>query len=107
MLEYIESGHVEDTPVGTYLASLKIVPGPVLADMLCLLRINLELSLRAKGLLIARAAGVEIPPGEDVRANFEEMKFLERSLGKTGRMALLPLLRTSSRDLWQLHMLEK
>jgi hypothetical protein len=75
--------------------------------MLCLLRIHLELSLRAKGILIARAAGVEVPLDEEVRANFEEMRYLERSIGKTGRLAILPLRRTSGRDLWQLHVLGK
>jgi RsiW-degrading membrane proteinase PrsW (M82 family) len=105
LLQAIESGHVEDTPVGAYLASLSRLPGPVVADMLCLLRIHLELSLRAKGILIARAAGVEVPLDEEVHANFEEMRYLERSIGKTGRIAILPLRRTSARDLWQLHVL--
>jgi len=105
LLLMIEGGHVEDTPVGAYLASLNRLPGPVLADMLCLLRIHLELSLRAKGILIARAAGVEVPLDDEVRANFEEMRYLERSIGKTGRLAILPLRRTSGRDLWQLHVL--
>ncbi len=107
LLESIESGRIADTPVGAYLSSLRRFPGPVVADMLCLLRIHLELSLRAKGILIARAAGVELPVDEQVRANFQEMKFLERSIGKTGKMAILPFLRTSSRDLWQLYMLGK
>jgi hypothetical protein len=107
LLEIIETGRVEDTPVGAYLSSLSRFPGPVVADMLCLLRIHLELSLRAKGLLIARAAGVEVPVDEQVRANFQEMRYLERAIGRTGRMAILPFMRTSSRDLWQLHVLEK
>jgi hypothetical protein len=105
LLLAIESGPIEDTPVGTYLASLNRLPGPVVADMLCLLRIHLELSLRAKGILIARAAGVEVPLDDEVRANFEEMRYLERAIGKTGRMAILPLRRTSGRDLWQFHVL--
>ncbi len=107
LLLAIESGQIEDTPLGTYLASLNRLPGPVVADMLCLLRIHLELSLRAKGILIARAAGVEVPLDDEVRANFEEMRYLERAIGKTGRMAILPLRRTSGRDLWQLHVLGK
>ena len=107
LLEAIESGRVEDTPVGAYLSTLKSrFPGPVVADMLCLLRIHLELSLRAKGLLVARAAGIEVPVDDQVRANFQEMKYLERSIGKTGRLAILPFMRSSSRDLWQLHMLQ-
>jgi RsiW-degrading membrane proteinase PrsW (M82 family) len=107
MLHAIESGEVEATPVGTYLASLNRLPGPVVADMLCLLRIHLELALRAKGLLIARAAGVEVPVDEQVRANLEELRYLEKAIGKTGRIAIRPFLRTSSRDLWQLTMLGK
>ncbi len=107
LLEVIESGRIEDTPVGAYLSSLNRFPGPVVADMLCLLRIHLELSLRAKGILIARAAGVEVPEDGQVCANFQEMKYLERSIGKTGRMAILPFMRTSNRDLWQLYVLGK
>jgi RsiW-degrading membrane proteinase PrsW (M82 family) len=107
LLESIESGKIADTPVGAYLTSLSRFPGPIVADMLCLLRIHLELSLRAKGILIARSAGVDVPVDDQVRANFLEMKYLERSIGKTGRIAILPFLRTSTRDLWQLHMLGK
>ena len=107
MLQAIETGVVEETPVGLYLKSLHRLPGPMVADMLCLVRIRLELALRAKGVLIARSAGVDLPPDEEVRANLEEMRFLERSIGRTGRLAIQPFLRSSSRDLWQLHMLEK
>src|SRR5205823_1587985 len=83
---------------GAYLSTLSRLPGPVVADMLCYLRIHLELSLRAKGILIAREAGVELPIDDEVRADFKEMRFLERSIGKTGKMAILPFLRSGSRD---------
>ncbi len=106
LLELILSEGIADSHVGRYLDSLrKRFPGAVLADMLCLLRIHLELSLSAKGILLARSAGIRIPVDEGVRANFDEMRFLERSIGATGRLAILPLLRTRSRDLWQLHVL--
>ncbi len=105
LLELIHSGEITDTPVGRYLSSLGRFPGPVVADMLCLLRIHAELSLRAKGMLIARSAGVDVPVDEHVRANFREMRFLERSIGKTGMITILPFIRTSSRDLWQLYAL--
>ncbi|HZI89314.1 MAG TPA: hypothetical protein VFD83_02565, partial [Candidatus Polarisedimenticolia bacterium] len=107
MLQAIDEGVVEDTPVGRYLKSLHRLPGPMVADMLCLVRIRLELSLRAKGFLIARAAGVDLPIDEEVRANMAEMRFLERSIGRTGTMAIHPFLPTGSRDLWQLYMLGK
>jgi hypothetical protein len=37
----------------------------------------------------------------------EELKYLEKSIGRTGQMAVKPFLRMSSRDLWQLYMLEE
>ena len=79
----------------------------VVADLFCLLTIHLELSLRAKGMLIARAAGVEVPVDDKVRSNLEELRFLEHSVGPTGRLAILPLRRTSRRDLWQILLLER
>jgi RsiW-degrading membrane proteinase PrsW (M82 family) len=108
MLEQILDGEVAGTPVGRYLETLKAhFPGIIVADMLSLLRIHLELSLRSKGLLIARAAGIDVPLGPDVKANLEELRYLERSIGPTGQLALLPLRRTSSRDLWQIMLLAR
>jgi len=106
LLGAILSGGVSQTRVGAYLHSLKDrLPGPVVADMLCLIRINLELSLRGKGVLIAREAGLDMPVGEDVRANLEELRYLERAIGATGLLAVEPLLKRSSRDLWHFYML--
>lgn len=101
-LEQILNGSLHGTPVGDYLDTLRErFEGPVLADMLCLLRLQLELSLRAKGQLIARAAGYDLPIGEDERAHFAELEHLERVIGPTGRLALQPLLPASRRELWQ------
>jgi RsiW-degrading membrane proteinase PrsW (M82 family) len=108
LLELIASGEIVHSPTGAYLDSLRDrFPGMVVADMLCLLQIHAELSMQAKGLLIARAAGVPLPAHPEVRSRFAEMRFLERSIGPTGLLAIMPLRRTSSRDLWQLHMLER
>jgi RsiW-degrading membrane proteinase PrsW (M82 family) len=104
----ILSGEVGQTRVGEYLQSLRSrFPGPVVADMLCLIRINLELSLRGKGILIAREAGLALPIGEDVRANLEELKYLEKAIGRTGLLAIRPLLKASRHDLWHLYVLEQ
>jgi RsiW-degrading membrane proteinase PrsW (M82 family) len=107
-LETIVSGEVEQTRVGEYLRSLTThFPGPVVADMLCLIRIHLELSLRGKGILIAREAGLALPVGEDVRANIGEMRYLEKAIGRTGLLAIRPLLKGSRHDRWHLQMLEE
>lgn len=107
MLQSTLGQDVSETRVGRYLLSLRSrFEGPVVADMMCLLRVHLELSIRAKGVLMAREAGIPIEVGEDVRASLNELRYLERAIGPTGRLALQPMLQTSSRHLWQIHMLE-
>jgi protease PrsW len=103
LLECIWSGDVGDSHVGRYLQSLRgHFPPAVVADMLCYLQVYLELSMRAKALLIARQAGVRIPLGDDIHDNLRELRFLEKSIGRTGQLALQPLLGSSRRELWQL-----
>jgi protease PrsW len=106
LIESILSGEALETRVGDYLRSLKArFPGEVVGDMLCLLRIQTELGIRAKGLLLAREAGLDVPVGDDVRANLKELRYLERTIGRTGLLALKPLLRQSAQDLWQIYLL--
>jgi RsiW-degrading membrane proteinase PrsW (M82 family) len=108
LIESILSGEALGTRVGDYLRSLKArFPGEAVGDMLCLLRIQTELGIRAKGLLLAREAGLDVPVGEDVRANLKELDYLERAIGRTGLLALKPLLRRSAQDLWQIYMLSE
>ena len=77
--------------------------GEVVADMLCYLRLHVELALRAKGLLMLRESGFgEQPLDDETRAQIEELHYLERSLGRTGQLALRPLVVATSKDLWQL-----
>jgi len=106
LLEQLMSGELRDTRVGRYLHSLRTgLPGRVVGDMLSLLQVQLELSMRAKGFLMAREAGLEMPIGADVQARLEELRWLENAIGPAGRLALGPVLRTSSRELGQLYML--
>ncbi|MFQ5798246.1 MAG: PrsW family glutamic-type intramembrane protease [Bacteroidota bacterium] len=106
VLEMIITGNISESRIGIYLKSLQgRFPGEVVADMLCLLRIHLELAIRAKGILLMREAGFRTTPDPEIKAKFDELKYLEKSIGKTGKLAILPFLHTSSRDLWQLHFL--
>jgi protease PrsW len=108
LVESITSGQALDTRLGEYLRTLKEhFPGEVVADMLCLVRIQAELAIRAKGLLLAREAGLAAPVGDDVRANLAELRYLEQSIGRTGLLALKPVVRQSARDLWQVYFLEE
>jgi RsiW-degrading membrane proteinase PrsW (M82 family) len=108
MLELINSGKLSDSPVGRYLYQLKEkFQGPVVAYLLCYLRLHTELALRAKGILMMRENGFNPPVDEATREKFAEMSYLEKSIGPTGRRALQPMLHMSHKDLWQLYMLGK
>mgnify|MGYP007065672436 FL=1 len=78
-----------------------------MADILCFLRIHLELSTRAKGILLMKSAGFSPEYDPEIAERFEELKYLKNNIGSTGMLALHPLLRWSSRDLWQFNMLVK
>ena len=106
LLEYVASGTTSQTRAGRYLLSMKSrFPGSVVGDMLCMLRIHLELAVRAKGILLMREAGFKPPRDPEVDERFKELRYLEKSIGRTGMLAIAPVLHNTSRDLWQIHML--
>ena len=106
LLELINSGEFSNSKVGAYLQTLRErFEGPVVADLLCYLRLHTELSIRAKGLLMMRESGFVDQAGEETQAKLEEMKYLEKSIGRTGKLAIKPFLRMSRKDLWQFYML--
>lgn len=108
LLEQINSPGFTKTRIGRFLQDLKQkFEGPVVVDMLCYLRLYTELALRAKGVLMMRENGLDTPVGERTKAKFEEMRYLEKSIGKTGCLAMSPFLQMTRKDLWQLYVLEK
>ena len=107
LLELINSGEFSTSKVGLYLHSLtEKFEGPVVADLLCYLRLHTELAIRAKGLLMLRESGFMDKAGEETRAKLEEIRYLEGSIGTTGKLAIKPFLKMSQKDLWQFYMLE-
>jgi len=108
LLATITTGGISTTRVGKYLDSIQNkFPSTAVVDMLCYLRLHVELAIQAKGILLMRESGFEIESDPAVQAKFTEMAYLQKSIGKTGLLALAPFLRTSSRDLWQMHMLKR
>jgi hypothetical protein len=106
ILDLIKTGDVSGTKIGRYLDSLRSrFPGETVVDILCLLRIYLELAIRAKGALLMRGAGYSVVLDAETEERFEELEHLKKSIGKTGMLAVSPLLHTTSRDLWQLYVL--
>lgn len=108
MLELINSGQLSDSPLGKYLSTLKAkFQGVVVADILCYVRLHTELAMRAKGMLMMRENGFDVPIDEATKDSFEELHYLEKSIGKTGQLAIAPMLHLSHKDLWQLYILAK
>jgi len=106
LMELINSGELSESKVGLYLSSLKEkFEGPIVVDLLCYLRLHTELSIRAKGLLMMRESGFVNKTGEETKAKLKELRFLEKSIGTTGKLAIKPFMRMSQKDLWQFYML--
>ncbi len=106
LMAAINQGRVTETPVGSYLLSLqKRFPPEIVADIFCLLRISVELSLEAKGLLMMRKQGFAVAPSEEIQEKLTEVAFLEKSIGPTGRLAIGPLLPRGRKDFWQRQLL--
>ncbi len=108
ILRLIMTEDLSESHIGKYLHSLKEkFSGEVIVDMLCMLRLHTELAIRSKGVLMLREAGFRSMPDAETVEKFKELEYLQKSIGKTGKLAVKPFLHTSSRDLWQIYMLEE
>jgi RsiW-degrading membrane proteinase PrsW (M82 family) len=108
LLRLVLSDDFGQTRLGAYLQELRSrFPGPVVADMFCLMRVELELGIRAKGMLLARDAGFEMPLDDEILSGLAEVRYLEKSIGPTGLLALMPLQVSSDRDAWHKFLLNE
>jgi len=108
ILELLMKGDLPSSRIGEYLTSLREhFEGPVMADLINYLRLHLELSAQAKGVLMMKEYGLTPQLDPYLDSYFEELEYLKKSIGKTGVMALHPLLDMSDRDLWQLRLLRE
>lgn len=106
ILEQIDNGIFSESHAGQYLLSLQSrYSGTILADMLCLIKIHSELSIRAKGVILMRKVGLPVIIEDEVKEKLEELRYLEKNIGPTGRLAIAPIFNISTKDLWQLYML--
>ena len=91
LLDLVLSEHFQATRLGNYLRELRTrFEGPVVADMFCLLRLELELSVQAKARIMARNAGLEMPVDDDLHESLAEQGVpaaLDRSDGTAGAEA--------------------
>ncbi len=103
LLTLLRSGRLDASGTGRYLATLRSrFDALVVVDLLAYVRLFTELSMRAKGALLMRENGFEAAPDPDAAERLAELAYLERSIGRTGLLALQPLLPMRRRALRQI-----
>lgn len=106
LLEAMQAGELAGTNVGEYLLTLRErFPPAVVADMLCFVRLYAELGVQAKALLMMRKEGFGVAPPPDAAERLAELRYLEKSIGQTGLLALRPFLQGRRRKTWQKQLL--
>lgn len=103
LLLMINKGKFSKTRAGKYLLSIKDhFPREVVVDMYCYSALYLELSVKAKCLLLLKESDLPLPMDPQILGKLEELELLQKNIGKSGILALKPILRTSRSDLWAL-----
>jgi hypothetical protein len=106
MLRMIRKGRFSETRTGEFLMSVKHhFPNEVVVDMYCFISLYLELSLKAKSMLMLRENDIVSAPDPDTPAKLIELKALEHSIGRAGYLAISPVLRMGRKDLWKISLL--
>ena len=106
LLEILTTDKIGQSKIGIYLNSLKdSFPAEVVFDIICFMRTHLELSIKAKGIMLMKEAGLDPPMDPTIQPMLDELAFLEKSIGRTGKMTISSFMSTDSKDIWQLKML--
>ena len=106
LLSLMNEGRLGESPIGRYLHALRDRFEPLaLVDVLCYLRLHTELAIRAKGLLMLREQGMDVPLDEESRSRLTELDTLERTVGKAAMLSIRPMLNLGAREVWQLRLL--
>ncbi|MDY0285984.1 MAG: PrsW family glutamic-type intramembrane protease [Bacteroidales bacterium] len=108
LLNKMRQGGFLATKAGAYLVSVKDrFSSEVVLDMYCFIRLYLELSIKAKRNLMLRENGFPAIIEPDTVNQLKELEALKKQIGKTGWIALSPLIRMDYRDLWKLNQLKE
>jgi len=93
LISAINAGELLETKAGKYLQSLKDKFSPLVRiDLLCYIRLYIELSMLAKGLLIMKEVGIANRMLADIKEKIDEIDYIEKKIGFTGKMAIQPII---------------
>ena len=103
LLLMINRGKFSKTRAGTYLLSIKDhFPKEVVVDIYCFMALYLELSVKAKSMLLLKENDLPLPMDPHIMDKLHELDQLKKQIGKSGILALRPVLRMNRSDLWAL-----
>ena len=107
LLSMMNRGEFSKSKSGQYLASLKTYfQAEMILDMYCYISVYLELSIKSKRNMLLAECGFPAMKEPGLDEKITEFKHLRKNLGKTGELALSPLIKLKQRDLWKLTTIE-
>jgi len=106
MLTMIRKGKFSETRTGLYLLSIRShFPAEIVFDLYCFISLYTELSVKAKSLMMLRENDFAMSPDPEIPLKLKELKSLRKQIGRSGYLAITPVLRMNRKDLWKLSML--
>lgn len=107
LLSALNKGNFRSTKAGQYLLTVKDQFSPeVVFDIICFIKLYLELSIKAKGVLLLQESGIPVEKDPETDGKIEEMEFLQKSIGQAGMLTISPIVKLSRKDIWKLKVLE-
>ena len=94
----IQEGNLSETKTGQFLLSVKDSFSPeMFFDVICYVKLNVELSIAAKSRFMLREAKLDLPLEEEqarnILAQYEEYCLLEKRLGQSARITIAPVVK--------------
>ena len=100
LLDSIKSGHLDDTPTGNFLESVKdAFPPEDFYDIICYVQLHVELSVASRSRVMLRESGLEqeLPLTDETKewilCQYTEYKLIEKRLGNAARMTIAPIVK--------------
>ena len=112
LLRSIGGGQLVNTPTGAFLESVKeLFPPNVYFDIICYVRLQIELSVAAKTRFMLHEVGMDEPleanKKELYMSQFVELSELEKNIGPSAKMTIAPIVKLSPADTQALNNLLK
>lgn len=106
LLRMIRQGKFSETRAGNYLVSIRnSYPAEVVFDLYCFISLYTELSIKAKSVMMLRENDFIVHTDPTIADKLKELKSLRKQIGRSGYLAISPVLRMKQKDLWKLTLL--